>query len=76
MNAGRKLQRDWRWNGKPLRIRIERLHSVAIGEWWRINWERQCPSGRVRVWRSYAGDGPLRDVISRYREYALEWRGR
>lgn len=24
---------------------------------------------------SYAGDGSLRDVISRYREYALGWRG-
>lgn len=70
-NAGARLQRDWRWNGRPLRVRVE----VVAPDSWRITWQRA--HGREwRAWRSYVGTGALRDVIRVYRDYADEWRGR
>lgn len=70
-SAGRRLQQRWRWNGRPLRVRIRRMDS----DWFKIEWERWHPRGGWRVWRSYGGTGALRDVIARYRDYADEWRG-
>ena len=74
MNAGTRLQALWRWNGRPLRIRITR-----IADGWEITWERWMPrasSRKWRTWRSYVGNGPLSRVIASYRPYAEGWRGR
>lgn len=73
MNAGRRLQQHWRWNGRPLRVRIYRI--MGLGGAWCINWDRWHPRGGWTHWRSYGGSGELRDVIARYRDYADEWRG-
>lgn len=75
MNAGTRLQTEWRWNGRPLRIRIQ--HTVFDeNSYWHIDWSRWYPKARAwRIWRSYRGRGELRDVIVDYREYAAGWRG-
>lgn len=74
MNAGTRLQKLWRWNGRPLRVMIH--HDDWDGkEGWAISWERWHPRGGWTTWRSYGGTGSLREVIARYRGYASEWRG-
>jgi len=71
MNAGMKLQRDWRWNGKPLRVRIRRRDGM-----WRISWERWFPrQGVWNEWRTFVGSGVLKDVLRGYRFEADCWRG-
>lgn len=73
-NPGRDLQAKWRWNGRPVRIRIVR-NDVSYS----IQWERYMPraatGNRWQLWRSFRGVGDLWDVIDRYRDCADEWRG-
>lgn len=82
MNAGYKLQVLWRWNGKPVRIRITRLPDgwcITWQRWFRIRGGgRHNPPclGHWDHWRSYSMTGELRDVIRQYRDYAADWRGR
>lgn len=67
-NAGVRLTRDWRWNGKPLRVRIKKIdagYTVEWQRWFRTGW---------RVWRSYVGTGSLHAVLMGYRVYAHYWR--
>lgn len=71
MNAGIRLQRDWRWNGRPLRVRV----TEVLGGW-KISWERWDTRGLWREWRAYVSGPELDLVIRQYREYAAGWRGR
>lgn len=78
MNAGIRLQKFWRWNGKPLRVKITRMTFNDGATGFRIEWQRWFPRGRRagwQYWRSYTGAGSLRDIIERYRDYADDWRG-
>jgi hypothetical protein len=71
VSPGHRLQAFWRWNGRPVRVR---LRSVDGG--WEVTWERWFPRPREwRRWRVYIGGGSLREVIARYRDYAAGWRG-
>jgi hypothetical protein len=81
MNAGIALQAKWRWNGRPLRIRIVRK-TETLGydrtpvDVWRVTWQRYFPRDKTwREWRSYVGFRSLREAIYGYREYANYWRG-
>lgn len=79
--ASARLQRDWRWNGRPLRVKITIAEDGRIKIAW-LRWfdRRQDVDGRGRgewrEWRAYCGPGPLRAVIEDYSDAACEWRGR
>ncbi len=72
MSAGTRLQTQWRWNGKPLRVRI----TKADDNTWEICWFRWHDYRKDWIrWRCYLGSGGLWAVIFRYRDYAASWRG-
>jgi hypothetical protein len=78
VNAGRRLQVLWRWNGRPLRVRITRADGTSEG--WCITWQRRRLRGDTcewvwEHWRAYRGGGTLAEVIADYRGYAAGWRG-
>ena len=76
-NPGRDLQEKWRWNGKPLRVRV-RVFPTQDGFF--IGWYRwfpkNAPGQRWIEWRAYRGVGTLSEVVDCYRDYAADWRGR
>lgn len=73
MNAGTTLQARWRWNGRPLRVQVDRIEDATWNRKaaWRISWHRWNRRRLVwEPWRSYSGSGSLAEVISRYRDAA------
>ena len=76
MNAGRALQVCWRWNWRPLRVRIERLFHPKLGKGYTIRWQRWFPrANEWRNYRAYTGFDPLSRVVVNYRNCAAGWRG-
>lgn len=74
-NPGIELQSKWRWNGRPVCVKIARNGDAVRIEWLRWFPHDNNGSGGWRGWRAYVGYGRVWDVIRNYRSYAAEWRG-
>lgn len=77
-NAGHHLVVNWRWNWKPLRVRITREPNGYIRFAW-LRWFKSHHKGRPsewREWRAYVSPPgvPFREALARYRGYAHYWR--
>lgn len=71
IREGINLRVNWRWNGRPLRVRIKRITPHV----WEITWFRWGRNHGWARWRSFRGSGTLSRVIKQYRIQAEDWRG-